>query len=172
VAATATAPTAVPSGPNAAPVNCPVTPVAAPPHTLTFPDSIDGWQLNQGPASTFETPAYGNGTCNAFATSAVYINSQETDAVSVEAGQHADLWPTFSSFWGPYLDQFGTPVPVPAGPLGGQAACALISSALGWTCTWLDSDTFGVFLASGSATTASEAGSQMVAFRAAVEHAG
>jgi hypothetical protein len=160
------------SGPNAAPGNCPLTPVAGPPHTLTYPQSVDGWQYSQGPNSTWETPSYGQGTCKALSTSVVYINAQEADAVSIETGHHANLWPTLSSFWGNYLAGFGTPVPVPAGPLGGQAACALISAQLGWTCAWLDSDTFGVFLASGSAATASQAGTEMLAFRAAVEHPG
>jgi hypothetical protein len=164
-----TQPTALPSGSDAAKVNCPVTPLAGPRHKLTFPASIDGYQYNQGPNSAFETPSYGQSTCNVFSTSAVYINDQQTDAPSIETGYHANLWPTFSSFWGAYLGQFGTPVPVPAGPLGGQAACTLISSALGWTCTWLDSDTFGVFVAAGTASSASQAGSEMLVFRSAVE---
>jgi len=164
-----TEPTALPSSSNAAKVNCPVTPVAGPRHRLTFPASIDGYQYNQGPDSSFETPSLRQGSCNVFSTSVVYINSDQTDALSVETGYHASLWPTFGSFWGGYLGQFGTPVPVPAGPLGGQAGCALISSQLGWTCTWLDSDTFGLFLAAGSAVTASQAGSEMLTFRSAVE---
>lgn len=167
-----TEPTALPTAAGAAKVNCPVTPFAGPAPTLTFPASIDGWQLNQGPGSTFETPSYGPGTCNAFATNAVYTDSQQTDAVIIEAGEHANLWTTLSSFWGTYLAPFGTPVPVPAGPLGGQAECALISAQLGWTCTWLDASSFGVFTASGSASTASQAGSEMITFRAAVEKPG
>jgi hypothetical protein len=92
--------------------------------------------------------------------------------VTIEAAHHANLWPTFSSFWGAYLAaQQGTIISVPAGPLGGQAGCSTIPS-LGTVCVWLDRDTFGNLTEGEPSVSESEVANLMLEFRAAVEESG
>jgi hypothetical protein len=160
-----------PGSPPAAGSDCPATPVAGPQHTLTFPASIGTYQVITEPSSTHESPPLGQGTCTAPAQYSGYEDSQG-NLVTIEAGQHANLWPTLTSFWGAYLSrQNGTITSVPAGPLGGQAGCSTIPS-LGTVCVWLDSDTFGSLIEGEPSVSVSEVASLMLQFRAGVEHSG
>jgi hypothetical protein len=163
---------AVPSAsPSAAGSDCPATPVSGPQHTLTFPNTIGTYQIITEPASTYESPPLGQGTCTAPAEYSGYEDSQG-NFVTIEAGHHANLWPGLSSFWAAYLArQNGTITSVPAGPLGGQASCSTIPS-LGTVCVWLDSDTFGSLIEGEPGVSVSEVASLMLQFRAGVENSG
>jgi hypothetical protein len=167
-APSATAPAGSPSAEGS---DCPATPVSGPAHTVTFPDSIGSYQLISGPSSTEEYPLLGQGKCTAPAEYGGYEDSQG-NFVTIEAAHHANLWPTFSSFWGAYLaKQQGPVISVPVGPLGGQAGCSTIPG-LGAVCVWFDSDTFGSLLEGEPSVSESEVASLMLVFRAGVEHSG
>jgi hypothetical protein len=159
------------SGSSGKSPSCPSTPAAPPPaHTLTFPQSIDGYQLNAPPVTSPALTFIGNNGCNNTEQSADYQNSQGS-FVTIQAGHHANLWHTFNSFWGPYFGASGDKiVSIPAGPLGGQAGCGTDSE--GTTCNWLDNDTFGSFIGNGPSMSQSQTASLMVAFRNAVEQQG
>jgi len=158
-------------GPKAAGSDCPASPVSGPPHTVTFPGSIGSYQLITGPSSTQEAPPLGQSRCTAPAQYGGYEDSQG-NFVTIEAAHHANLWPTFMSFWGAYLTrQNGTIIPAPAGPLGGHAACSTIPS-LGTVCVWLDNDTFGSLLEGEPSVSESQVASLMLVLRAGVEHSG
>jgi hypothetical protein len=143
--------------------------VAGPPHTLTFPASIDGYQQVDGPSGTDDQPSFGQALCDVPALYSDYQNSQGS-FVTLEDGHHASQWSTFNDFWGVFFAAGGEPeVPVPAGPLGGQAACT--TDSMGTICTWFDDDTFGE-LDGGSGMSPGQCASVMLAFRNAVEHLG
>jgi hypothetical protein len=162
------------SGPSAGPSGksppCPATPVAGPAHTLTFPQSIDGYQLANGPSSSSELVFIGNNGCNLPEQTASYQNSQGS-FVTIETGHHANLWHSFNAFWGFYFGASGDKIAtVPAGPLGGQAGCGTLSD--GTSCNWLDNDTYGLFLGNGSSMSQAQTASLMVTFRNAIEQSG
>jgi hypothetical protein len=149
---------------------CPATPVAGPAHTLTFPQSIDGYQLANGPSSSSELVFIGNNGCNLPEQTASYQNSQGS-FVTIETGHHANLWHSFNAFWGFYFGASGDKIAtVPAGPLGGQAGCGTLSD--GTSCNWLDNDTYGLFLGNGSSMSQAQTASLMVTFRNAIEQSG
>jgi hypothetical protein len=160
------------SGPSTAPSGksapCPSTPAAGPAHTLTFPQSVGGYQLATGPTNSTEVTFLGNNGCTLPEQGAFYQDSQG-DSVGVQAGHHANLWHNFNSFWGPYFGASDAKIaPVAAGPLGGQAYCGTISDAT--SCNWLDNDTFGLVISNGMS--ASQIASLMVTFRNAIEQSG
>jgi hypothetical protein len=147
---------------------CPSTPAAGPAHTLTFPQSVGGYQLATGPTNSTEVTFLGNNGCTLPEQGATYQNSQG-GFVGVQAGHHANLWHSFDSFWGPYFGASDAKIaPVAAGPLGGQAYCGTISDAT--SCNWLDNDTFGLVISNGMS--ASQIASLMVTFRNAIEQSG
>jgi hypothetical protein len=149
---------------------CPATPVAGPAHTLTFPQSIDGYTIADGPTSADQLTLIGQNACIAGGEYYDYQNSQGS-FVRIEAGHHADLWHSFDDFWGSFFSSSqASVVMVSAGPLGGQAGCG--TDAEGTSCTWLDNDTFGAFTPDGSSLSASQTASLMLTFRNAVEQAG
>jgi hypothetical protein len=147
--------------------DCPTTPVAGPAHTLNpWPASIDGYQ-RQDIQNYSELVPYGQAACKDTASFADYANSQLT-VLSIDAGHHADLWPSGTSFWS-VMWGGAVPVSVPAGPQGGQALC---ESTQGFACVWYDNDTFGNLTCPDTVTSQSQCLSLMYAFRAAVEQPG
>jgi hypothetical protein len=154
--------------------NCPTTPVASPAHTLTFPppSAVAGWQLDTDPTviNTTEQPQLNSQTlCNIPAQQVSFSDSQG-GTVTFIAGHHADVWTTFSSFWGFFFRVSGETVTmVPAGPLGGQAGCGTDSE--GTICAWFDSDTIGELVGSPGMSQ-SQVASLMTSIRGAVEHPG
>lgn len=147
---------------------CPTTPVAGPPHTLTLPASLDGWQIQQPQPYSAEPGLGPNDTfCDDLGQQAYYQNSQ-TDVITIEAGHHANLWKTNASFFANFW--LGVRLtPYPPGPLGGQVDCA--PSAEGPDCTWFDNDTWGGIIGAPDMTQ-NQAASLLLAFRAAIEHSG
>jgi len=153
---------------------CPSTPVAGPAHTLTFPPpaSVAGWQYNTDPGvlAGDEEPQLNSQTLCELPTQSASFSDSQGDLVTFQAGHHADVWTTFSSFWGFFFSVGGMTVTmVPAGPLGGQAGCGKDSE--GAICAWFDSDTIGELVGSGGLTE-SQVASLLVAIRDAVEHPG
>jgi hypothetical protein len=149
---------------------CPARPVAGPPHTLTFPQSVDGYQIATGPSTSTALVFIGQNGCNLAEQDAGYQNSQGS-FVGIEVGLHANLWHSFNAMWGFYFGASGDKiVPVPAGPLGGLAGCG--TDSMGTSCNWLDNDTYGIFLGNGPSMSQAQTASLMLVFRNAIEQPG
>jgi hypothetical protein len=145
--------------------NCPTTPVAGPAHTLTFPASVDGYQMAQdeGVQSGKLLVPDGQTGCNQAAQATDYDNSQLSD-LGIQIGHHASLWSSGSLFWSLYWAG-AAPVAVSPGPQGGQALC---TDDMGADCVWYDNDTFGE-VSCGGGQNQSQCLSLMYTFRAAIE---